>query len=310
GRQTPRLLDVSQTSFSNSSGVKFNITYSDDESSSVERGFNLVGNPYGATIDWDDNNQWTKTNIDNTIYIWDQTANGGYGDYKTWNGFAGSLGDGLIAPFQAFWVKADDDNPVLKVEDQAQTTGGKFLADKRGGWAGENASIELKLESGSLQTKSYITFSKDADRRKDSYDAYRLVPFTDTFLKLYTTFGSGSQLVINNLPLKFGKPIEIPLYVGGFKDAYSITGSFTLSWPSLKNVPKEWKITLVDKVKGKEISIDRQKSYTFTRTSAAQYKANGGVQKAYQLMQTESDEKARFMIRIDPEAAAKKLHDK
>src|SRR5699024_10630211 len=38
--------------------------------------------------------------------------------------------------------------------------------------------------------------------------------------------------------------------------------------------------------------------------------ANGGVQKAYQLMQTESDEKARFMIRIDPAAAAKNLPDK
>ncbi len=308
-RNMPRTLDVTQTSFSGPSDVAFNVTYSAADSLAVERGFNLVGNPYGATIDWDDGVNWTKTNMDNTIYIWDPSASGGFGEYKYWNGFAGSLGDGLIAPFQALWVKASAANPELTVKHEAKTTGGTYVTD-RSGTEETHPIIELILESGSLQSKTYITFSENADRFKDRYDAYRLTPFTNTFLKLYTSFGKGTQLSINNLPEKFGKTVEIPVYTGGFMNAEPLNGTFTLSWPNLTNIPEGWRITLIDKARGEEVNFDTESSYAFTVTSAAKFKANGGVQASYSLMQNADEHKARFALQISPGAATGDIPEK
>ncbi|GIR89146.1 MAG: hypothetical protein CM15mP87_06380 [Candidatus Neomarinimicrobiota bacterium] len=60
----------------------------------------LAGNPYYTTIDWDD---VTKTNVISTAYVWDDAASA----YKSWNGTTGGLTNGLIAPFQGFWVQAN-----------------------------------------------------------------------------------------------------------------------------------------------------------------------------------------------------------
>ncbi|HCI72323.1 MAG TPA: hypothetical protein DHV30_17700, partial [Balneola sp.] len=94
--------------------VDFGITYT----AAADTGWNLIGNPFAATIDWDDNTNWTKTNVENTIYVWDPSANGGNGEYLTWNGTTGTLGGGLISPFQGFWVKANAVAPVLKVNKE------------------------------------------------------------------------------------------------------------------------------------------------------------------------------------------------
>ena len=59
----------------------------------------LAGNPYYSTIDWDD----FKTNIASTVYVWDDATSA----YKSWNGSTGGLTDGLIAPYQGFWVEAN-----------------------------------------------------------------------------------------------------------------------------------------------------------------------------------------------------------
>lgn len=50
----------------NGTSFTFPVTYTAD----ADTGWNLIGNPFAATIDWDDGN-WTKTNMDNVIYVWD-----------------------------------------------------------------------------------------------------------------------------------------------------------------------------------------------------------------------------------------------
>ncbi len=99
--------------------VNLNVTYT----TAADSGWSLVGNPYAATIDWDNNTNWTKTNIDGTIYVWDYSTN----QYKTWNGTTGDLGDGLISPFQGFWVKANGTSPSLIVDEDAKNTGGSYV---------------------------------------------------------------------------------------------------------------------------------------------------------------------------------------
>ncbi len=62
-------------------------------------GWNLVGNPYSSSIDWDAATGWTKTNLNNAIYI----VNGG--GWATYIGGAGvNGGTNHIASGQGFFV--------------------------------------------------------------------------------------------------------------------------------------------------------------------------------------------------------------
>ncbi|MBO6586103.1 MAG: T9SS type A sorting domain-containing protein [Gracilimonas sp.] len=232
----PDTLSVKGEENSGPSGeFSFPVTYT----AAGDSGWNLIGNPYTATIDWDDGN-WTKTNMDNVIYVWDPVT----GDYLDWNGIAGSLGDGKIKPFQGFWVKANGNGaPTLAVNEDSKTTGGSFYKRQK-----EDVAIELKMEAEGISKTTHITFSVGGKTAKDELDAIRLVPFLqDTYLKLFTLLDDGTELSINNLPRNFGIPIEIPIQLGGFIDGEPIEGMVNLSWTGIKNLPEAWNITLSSK---------------------------------------------------------------
>ena len=59
----------------------------------------LAGNPFIKTISWSD---ISKTNLSSVVSVWDDAST----DWKTYNGTSGDLTNGLIAPFQGFWVQA------------------------------------------------------------------------------------------------------------------------------------------------------------------------------------------------------------
>ncbi len=270
----------------------------------ADTGFNLIGNPWAATVDWDEGN-WTKTNIDNVIYIWDSETN----DYLTWNGIDGSLGDGRIKPFQAFWIKANDADPVLSVEKSAKTTGGTF----RGKSKKEPASIEFLLEAGEQRKTTHITLSTDGKTGKDQWDAYRLLPFdTDTYLELYTALENGTELSINNLPRSFGKEISIPLYAGGYQNGDAIDEEYILSWPQFSDIPDSWTIILEDRENNEEIDLINNKNDFYAFNHSTDIKKGAVVNSPSNFRLTsgsgskkkKSDESPRFYIRIDPGADA------
>ncbi|MBK7128348.1 MAG: SprB repeat-containing protein [Crocinitomicaceae bacterium] len=82
-----------------------------------EDGWNMVGNPYASTIDWDSPN-WTKTNIADAIYIQDPD-NQQYAAYVSGAGTNG--GTRYIASQQSFWVYASAASPVLTVYESCKS---------------------------------------------------------------------------------------------------------------------------------------------------------------------------------------------
>jgi len=287
----------------NGTSFTFPVTYTAD----ADTGFNMVGNPFAATIDWDDGN-WTKENIDNVIYVWDPSTN----SYKDWNGIDGSLGDGFIKPFQAFWVKANGNGtPTLSVNKSSKTTGGTYYGKSHK----EPASIGFKLEADTLETETYLTLTPDGSNAKDRRDAYRLLPFeTNTYLELYTTFDDGTEISINNLARSFGKEISIPMHVGGFKDGQPINGEYTLSWPKFGDVPEEWTIILEDKENDERINLRKNTFYSFNLSQSQKKTPIKNTVESFKLVRNQqTDTKAksqnknsaddsRFVIRISPGA--------
>lgn len=94
--------------------VSMNVGYS-----GASNGWNLVGNPYTMTLDWESDFGWTKTNIDNTIYVWD-AANHRYATYI--DGVGTNGGSRYIAPGQGFFVHSNASGPALVSNYLTRTT--------------------------------------------------------------------------------------------------------------------------------------------------------------------------------------------
>ncbi|RNC85710.1 MAG: DUF2341 domain-containing protein [Balneola sp.] len=262
----PDTMDVSGQEFGLSGEVDFGITYT----TTADSGWNLVGNPFGATIDWDDSPNWTKTNVDGTIYVWDPAANGGDGEYLTWNGSTGTLGSGLIAPFQGFWVKANDASPDLRVTTDAKTTGGSFLR-KEIKSPEENPMFELELNIDGLQKKTSLLFTDEGRMGKDLLDGFTLLPLTDNRLDLHTLLDDGASLAINHLPTLRDNRIVIPLVIRGYIDGEPISGEYLLRFINADNLPDDWLVLLIDKETGNEVNLvtnEEQRIFHTTRGKA------------------------------------------
>lgn len=298
----PDTLDVSGQEFNGTAGeVDFGVTYTAD----ADTGWNLVGNPFGATIDWDDTPNWTKTNIESTIYIWDPAANGGNGEYLTWNGVTGTLGSGLIPPFQGFWIKASAASPELKVTTEAKTTGGVFLRKDQNQF--NEPTFDLELSSNGLQKTTSFVFTDGAKKGKDPFDAFELLPLTDSRLEIYSVLGDNTPLVINNLPKELTNRYIIPVGINGFENGLPINSDYLLRAINFDNIPEEWLITITDNETGQEIDLRTQEEYNFFHSTRG--KAKVAKPSAQQKVVAKKSSLTRFTLKITTEEIEANIPD-
>jgi len=198
--------------------------------------------------------------VDETIYIWDPAANSGNGDFLFWNGSTGTLDNGLIAPFQSFWVRANNQNPVLAMGDDVKTTGGTFVGSGFGSKEEpipDVTDLHLKLEAGGMESTAFLSFSEKARMGEDPYDAYQLESISDSWLKLYTTAPCCQYpLVLNHLPDQLDDILHIPLYVQGMQNNQPLGGSYKLSWSMPEKWPLHWHAVLMDHAEKKAIPME------------------------------------------------------
>jgi len=232
-----------------------------------DEGWNLLGNPTISTLNWDASSGWTKTNLDNTIYIWDPAVN----QYRVWNGIDGNLplSNGLISPFQAFWVRANHANPALDFTSDVLTSGGTFY----GGTPAKSApagsapsAINLSLNAAGLESDILVSFKDDGKVGPDAWDAYRLEPLSNSWMEFFTLSSPSHTmpLVINNLPSDGPDCLVIPLFVGGQMNGQPITGNYTINWKLPPDWPSDWAVSLNDYTGKVAISMRREHSYSFT----------------------------------------------
>jgi hypothetical protein len=244
------------------------------ETNIADQGWNLLGNPTGESLNWGANSGWTKTNLDNSIYIWDPVDS----EFKVFNGVTGSH-NGHIAPFQSFWVRANAANPALSFTDQVFTDDGIF---QRNGNP-DHITLPIKLNNGSLQAQAFISFMDDAEKSADSWDAFMLEPLSERWLTMFTCPSQFDKipLSINALPVKKADEfVSIPLYINGIDKGESIHGVFSLNWTLPENWPVEWTIELHDHLRSKAISMKENQRYEFyfkTETDALDAPSGSGV---------------------------------
>jgi len=101
---------------SNKFNVNLPLTYT-STGIAANDGWNMVGNPYPSTIDWDDPSIM-KTGINNAIYIWNPDL-AQYASYIAGIGLNG--GSNYIASSQGFWVQAITNNPSVQLSESCKT---------------------------------------------------------------------------------------------------------------------------------------------------------------------------------------------
>lgn len=252
--------DFSITKTARTTGTGSNTT--DATAYAANEGWNLVGNPTASTLNWDASSGWTKTNLDNSIYVWDPSAN----EYKTWNGSTGTLGSGRIPPFQAFWVKANAASPALSFNNSAKSaTAGTFLKNAE---INTIVNIPVSLKGLEMETTSYLSISENGVTGEDPFDAYRLQPMSDSWLALYMNSSPSANLplVINHLPRTFEGELYVPLYVDAKQAGQNAGGNFALQWQIPFEWPSDLSITLMDHSQKKAINMLNQADYKFSQT--------------------------------------------
>ncbi len=136
----------------------------------ASHGFNLVGNPYTCAIDWDEGT-WTKTNLENSIWIWDNDYNGG--DYRPWNGSTGDLSDGIIPEGQGFFVRANASSPALTIPADARVHDDQPFYKSRK--KSELPELKLKVHTGNYANVVWITFPDEGTEQFDNgFDCSKL----------------------------------------------------------------------------------------------------------------------------------------
>jgi hypothetical protein len=182
-----------------------------------QHGWNLVGNPYPSTMDWNASSGWTKSNIDNAIYF---RTNGNYGSYI--NGVGTNGGTQYIPPMQAFWVRVS----------VGQTTGSLACNNSVRIHNSHNIYkntldntllITVANDTNVLTDQTYVRFDPGATDTFDSqYDAYKMFAADVNYPQVYTNNGT-DDISINTLSELTGVR-DVPL---GFKS--SVSGQFTIT---------------------------------------------------------------------------------
>ncbi|MBP7496069.1 MAG: T9SS type A sorting domain-containing protein [Bacteroidales bacterium] len=164
-------------------------------------GWNLVGNPYPSPIDWDALNGWTKTNVNNAIYMF-KTSDRYTGNYCSYiNGVScDGIISNIIPSMQAFWIKASADG-ILALDNRVRTEHLNTPFYKKQDIQKPLLRLSVKgVDNELISDNTVVYFDKQASDNFDSnFDAVKLFNSNLTACNLFTLSGDNQKLSINSL---------------------------------------------------------------------------------------------------------------
>ena len=263
------------TDFDGSGDLPVNISVSGTENSSnatygsINDGdWGLSGNPYSSTIDWD---LFTKSNIGSTVYVWDDATSA----YKSWNGSAGGLTNGLIAPFQGFWVQASGGTGSITISTSHKATSAGTLY--RTSDLQETGSIAFEVNSSGFSDQTFISFQSAGEIGLDNADGYKLFPLNHGDRILAISYADDKGLDINNLPYEYEESISIPFDIMQLQlvdDTYvTQENEVSLTW-DVSDLPDHISLKLIDNITNIETDMDLLSSVTFTVEPKGSFSTN------------------------------------
>jgi len=236
-------------------------------------GWNQIANPFPSAIDWDDAD-WTKTNVDDTHYIWN--SNGSYASYSTTGGGVNG-GTRYIASQQSFWVKANAGSPVISMNEgvKAAAQNPSFLrmahSPNTSNYPIAFKDFPVPLNTNDIPNSLLLTASGNGydDEMKilfmpgatnnfdNNADAWKLTNAAN--VQNFSSVISGNKdLAINCLPA-LTADVSIPIRL-----KVPVTGTYSIKRDNILMLPMSSCVILEDKVTASMINLRTTVTYTFT----------------------------------------------
>jgi hypothetical protein len=236
------------------------------------QGFNLVGNPYPASIDWDTFTSPTPailgTSISTTIYLLRPDTK----TYVTYVSGTGGVATNFQTPLvhsaniipsgEAFFVKATGANPTLQF-----TEGAKIYKQQVAG-----VNLTLAATTLTLSPPQYLRIQlfKDAVNNEDAILFFRSTASSSFVLNEDGTYLKGGNavsmstlsadkvaLAVNLLPLPKTSQ-SVPLNISATSD-----GAYQLNLTEIQNIPNLFDVWLMDAYKKDSLDIKHNPTYSF-----------------------------------------------
>jgi len=236
----------------NNASYVLNCTYTEGQGN----GWNLLGNPYPAAIDWDA--VTLGDGVDNALYYYDASTQNyiAYlrisGDNSTSTG-----GSRYIPAGQGFMVHANNTGSTKTVTiekaDLTHTGQDVYYKSSTNLLAG---SLSLQVTGNNFNDKTIIHFNEQATTDFDgNYDAFKLMSANMQVPMIYTENEENTQFAINGLPqVEEGTSIPVSLRIGA-------DGTYTIE-ANINEI--ETNIFLEDLFTGTSTKLNETSSYSFT----------------------------------------------
>jgi hypothetical protein len=252
--------------------VSLSVSGSENSSSAslgsiADGNYGLAGNPYASTIDWDD---VTKSSLSATVNVWDDATSG----WKSWNGSSGSLTNGLIAPYQGFWVEASGGTGSVTIETaDKSSSSGTFYRTLDNDSTG---SVSFDVVSADYADQTFMSFMNIGEAGLDNADGKKLLPFQASARVVGLSYTDETALDIHNLPYIYEGSLSIPLDVMRLSldeaNYVTVAEEVTLTW-DLEELPDHISMTLTDNITGSETYLELESEYVFTTEPKGSFSA-------------------------------------
>lgn len=238
----------------NSGTISFNSFVSFTSSGTLANdGWNLVGNPYPSTINWDAAG-WTKTGITDAIYMRDNgEVSPIYASYV--GGVGANGGSEFIATGQAFFVKSNGGPIDFQATESVKAAGTQTTFFREGA---PNDILRIALKKDGITDETVIRFKEEATNNFDSnWDAYKL---KNAVFNLSSITGE-IKYAINALS-PFSCSAEVSLVV-----SEAPLGAYNLQFSQFDSFDETMVIQLKDEFLGEIVNVRTQPDYSFEVTS-------------------------------------------
>ncbi|WP_010663501.1 Ig-like domain-containing protein [Marinilabilia salmonicolor] len=228
-------------------------------------GWNLISNPFSATIDFNQL-QFEKTEITNSFWIWDNLEE----KYNTYNaesnvGIGIPNGQSGIPSHQAFWVRVSPGVSTANLTftiSSLQANSYSYLKSASSGLLYPTFKMEAVFNGKKDETA--IVFAENASNSlSDPYDTEKKLTSNIDYCQIFTSFTNESNIT-TNLAINGLQPsqteISVPLI---FKVAK--TGIVTFNIKDL-TLPPNSQVILEDKEINDFITLNTESSYQFEVT--------------------------------------------
>ncbi|MDO7845512.1 glycosyl hydrolase [Hymenobacter sp. M29] len=224
-----------------------------------EAGWQLLGNPYPAPLDW--STVTVPAGLGNAMYVYQST--GQYaGSYRS---FANGIGQSPLIPAgQGFFVRVSTAGatPTLALTNANRvTTFGAQPAMQRTAETRPLVQLQLSGTNG-VSDDAYVYFEAGATAAADArYDAHKLRNVGPKALNVFS-LAAGTELSINGLPQPGAQSLVVPLGV-----AMPQAGTYTLRAAQLLN--QTGSVSLRDALTGTVTPLTAQATYRFSVAAGA-----------------------------------------